>query len=124
MWGGKIKHYIESKMEVKHPLEEGLKGIYGVIFSDEPKDKGATLRNVTIFADGQVDRSPCGTGTSARIATLLKSYLAKGEVFIHECITDGKFQGEVLSVTAVDTYEAVVPKVTGMPLLQDFISSL
>ena len=76
-WGGKIKHYIESKIEVKHPLEEGLKGIYGVIFSDEPKDKGATLRNVTIFADGQVDRSPCGTGTSARIATLLKRCLTK-----------------------------------------------
>lgn len=76
-WGGKIKHYIESKMEVKHPLEEGLKGIYGVIFSDEPKDKGATLRNVTIFADGQVDRSPCGTGTSARIATLLKKLPCK-----------------------------------------------
>lgn len=71
-WGGKIKHYIESKIEVKHPLEEGLKGIYGRYLSDEPKDKGATLRNVTIFADGQVDRSPCGTGTSARIATLLK----------------------------------------------------
>ena len=53
MWGGKIKHYIESKMEVKHPLEEGLKGIYGVIFSDEPKDKGATLRNVTILLMGK-----------------------------------------------------------------------
>lgn len=80
-WGGKIKHYIESKMEVKHPLEEGLKGIYGVIFSDEPKDKGATLRNVTIFADGQVDRSPCGTGTSARIATLLKKLPCKKEKY-------------------------------------------
>ena len=80
-WGGKIKHYIESKIEVKHPLEEGLKGIYGVIFSDEPKEKDATLRNVTIFADGQVDRSPCGTGTSARIATLLKKVLYKREKF-------------------------------------------
>ncbi|MDA1570827.1 proline racemase family protein, partial [Bacillus cereus] len=81
-WGGKIKRYIESQMEVKHPLEEGLKGIYGVIFSDEPKGEGATLRNVTIFADGQVDRSPCGTGTSARIATLFeKGILQKGEIF-------------------------------------------
>jgi proline racemase/trans-L-3-hydroxyproline dehydratase len=108
-------------MEVKHPLEEGLKGIYGVIFSDDPKEKDATLRNVTIFADGQVDRSPCGTGTSARIATLFeKATLQKGEVFIHECITDGKFQGEVLSVTAVDTYEAVVPKVTGNAFITGF----
>ncbi|WP_348637432.1 proline racemase family protein [Bacillus cereus] len=120
-WGGKIKHYIESKMEVKHPLEEGLKGIYGVIFSDEPKETNATLRNVTIFADGQVDRSPCGTGTSARIATLFeKGILQKGEIFIHECITDGKFEGEVLSVTAVHTYEAVVPKVTGNAFITGF----
>ena len=80
-WGGKIKHYIESKMEVKHPLEEGLKGIYGVIFSDEPKGEDATLRNVTIFADGQVDRSPCGTGTSARIATLLQKMPCKRRNF-------------------------------------------
>ena len=80
-WGGKIKRYIESQMEVKHPLEEGLKGIYGVIFSDEPKGEDATLRNVTIFADGQVDRSPCGTGTSARIATLLQKMPCKREKF-------------------------------------------
>lgn len=120
-WGGKIKHYIESKMEVKHPLEEGLKGIYGVIFSDEPKGEDATLRSVTIFADGQVDRSPCGTGTSARIAMLFeRDALQKGEIFVHECITDGKFEGKVLSVTAVDTYVAVVPKVTGHAFITGF----
>ena len=111
-------------MEVKHPLEEGLKGIYGVIFSDEPKGEDATLRNVTIFADGQVDRSPCGTGTSARIATLLEKMLYKREKFSSmNALLTGNSR-EVLSVTAVDTYEAVVPKLTGMPLLQDFISSL
>lgn len=120
-WGGKIKHDIESQMEVKHPLEEGLKGIYGVIFSDEPKEKDATLRNVTIFADGQVDRSPCGTGTSARLATLFeKGALQKGETFIHECITDGHFVGEVLSVTEVAQYEAIVPKVTGQAFITGF----
>ena len=111
-------------MEVKHPLEEGLKGIYGVIFSDEPKGEDATLRNVTIFADGQVDRSPCGTGTSARIATLLKKMPYKREKFSFTNVLLTGIRGEVLSVTAVDTYEAVVPKVTGMHLLQDFISSL
>lgn len=120
-WGGKIKHYIESQMDVKHPLEEGLKGIYGVIFSDEPNEKDATLRNVTIFADGQVDRSPCGTGTSARLATLFeKDALQSGESFIHECITDGQFIGEVLSVTKVEEYEAVIPKVTGQAFITGF----
>ncbi|MGG2066950.1 proline racemase family protein [Bacillus sp. S14(2024)] len=121
MWGGKIKHYIESQMEVKHPLEEDLKGIYGVIFSDEPNGKHATLRNVTIFADGQVDRSPCGTGTSARLATLVENgVLQEGGSFVHECITDGQFIGEVLSSTKVGEYEAIIPKVTGQAFITGF----
>lgn len=94
-WGGKIKHYIESKMEVKHPLEEGLKGIYGVIFSDEPKGEDATLRNVTIFADGQVDRSPLRYRNFRKNRNSFgKDALQKGEIFVHECITDGKFEGK------------------------------
>ncbi|MGG0186021.1 proline racemase family protein [Bacillus rhizoplanae] len=120
-WGGKIKHYIESQMEVKHPLEEDLKGIYGVIFSDEPNGKDAMLRNVTIFADGQVDRSPCGTGTSARLATLVENgVLQEGGSFVHECITDGQFVGEVLSSTKVGEYEAIIPKVTGQAFITGF----
>ncbi|MGF9964502.1 proline racemase family protein [Bacillus rhizoplanae] len=120
-WGGKIKHYIESQMEVKHPLEEDLKGIYGVIFSDESNGKDATLRNVTIFADGQVDRSPCGTGTSARLATLVENgVLQEGGSFVHECITDGQFVGEVLSSTKVGEYEAIIPKVTGQAFITGF----
>ncbi|WP_440604423.1 proline racemase family protein [Bacillus sp. GB_SG_008] len=120
-WGGKIKHYIESQMEVKHPLEEDLKGIYGVIFSDEPNGKDAMLRNVTIFADGQVDRSPCGTGTSARLATLVENgVLQEGGSFVHECITDGQFVGEVLSSTKVGEYQAIIPKVTGQAFITGF----
>ncbi|MCP1122603.1 proline racemase family protein [Bacillus sp. 3103sda1] len=120
-WGGKIKHYIESQMEVKHPLEEDLKEIYGVIFSDEPNGKDATLRNVTIFADGQVDRSPCGTGTSARLATLVENgILQEGGSFVHECITDGQFVGEVLSSSKVGEYEAIIPKVTGQAFITGF----
>ncbi len=120
-WGGKIKHYIESQMEVKHPLEPGLKGIYGVIFSDEPKKEGADLRNVTIFADEQVDRSPCGSGTTARAATLVEQgRLKEGESFVHECITDGQFIGEILSLTKVADYDAVISKVSGQAYITGF----
>ncbi|MBS4190781.1 proline racemase family protein [Bacillus sp. FJAT-49705] len=120
-WGSKIKHCIESQIEVKHPLEPGLKGIYGVIFSDVPNKEGADLRNVTIFADEQVDRSPCGTGTSARAATLVEhGRLKEGESFVHECITDGRFIGEVLSLTKVGEYNAVVPKVSGQAYITGF----
>lgn len=120
-WGSKIKHFIESQMEVKHPLEPGLKGIYGVIFSDEPNQEGADLRNVTIFANEQVDRSPCGTGTSARAATLVEQgRLKEGESFAHECITDGRFIGEILSLTKVTEYNAIIPKVSGQAFITGF----
>lgn len=69
-WGQAIKERIEADISVQHPLQPQLQGIYGVIVSDEPKKAGSHLRNVTIFADRQIDRSPCGTGTSARLATL------------------------------------------------------
>ncbi|MFJ7935309.1 proline racemase family protein [Sporosarcina sp. NPDC096371] len=117
-WGTKIKHYIEDQLDVVHPLEKGLHGIYGVIFSDEPVHANADLRNVTIFADEQVDRSPCGTGTCARLATLYEDgTLGENGKFVHESITDGQFIGEILSVSSVSEHKAVIPKVTGQAYL-------
>src|SRR5690625_4241732 len=113
-WGTKIKLAIEGQMEVVHPLEKGLHGIYGVIFSDDPIAKEADLRNVTIFAEEQVDRSPCGTGTCARLATLYEDgKMVTNDSFIHESITDGQFKGRILAVSSVGEYEAVVPEITG-----------
>lgn len=113
-WGMKIKEYIESNLKVVHPLQADLKDIYGVIFSDDPLNENATLRNITIFADRQIDRSPCGTGTSARIATLYnRGKLQKEETFIHESITNGTFSSKVISEVKVDKYDAIVPKVAG-----------
>ena len=120
VYGDKIKHYIENQMDVKHPVED-ISGIYGVIFSDEPNDHNADLRNVTIFADKQVDRSPCGSGTAARVATLYeRGVLKEGGHFVHECITDGQFVGEILSLTNVGEYGAVIPKVTGNAFITGF----
>lgn len=117
-WGTKIKHYIENQLDVVHPLESRLHGIYGVIFSDEPVHANADLRNVTIFADEQVDRSPCGTGTCARLATLYEDgTLGEKGKFVHESITDGQFIGEILSISSVSEHKAVIPKVTGQAYL-------
>ena len=65
-----IKHAIEAAHTIVHPLEPGLTGIYGTIFTGPPSDDRADLRNVTIFADAEVDRSPCGTGTAAVMAVI------------------------------------------------------
>ena len=68
--GMEIKHAIEAAQTIAHPLEPGLHGIYGTIFTGPPSDERADLRNVTIFADAEVDRSPCGTGTAAVMAVV------------------------------------------------------
>ncbi|MFS0554658.1 proline racemase family protein [Brevibacillus sp. 179-C9.3 HS] len=113
-WGRRIKEQIEAKMEVVHPLEPELKGIYGVIISDKPRVEGSDLRNVTIFADKQVDRSPCGTGTAARVATLhARGKLAVGEPFVHEGIVGSQFIGRVVGTAEVGSYPAVIPSIEG-----------
>jgi proline racemase len=65
-----IARAVERAITVVHPNEPGLSGVYGTIFTAPPSQPGADLRNVTIFADREVDRSPCGTGTCAVLAVL------------------------------------------------------
>lgn len=113
-WGSRIKHQIEKKMHVVHPLEAELTGIYGVMISDEPRMPGSHLRNVTIFADKQVDRSPCGTGTAARLAVLFaRGQLGQGERFVHEGIVGSQFIGHVKETLQVGDFEAVIPVIEG-----------
>ncbi|RNB87265.1 proline racemase [Brevibacillus fluminis] len=113
-WGRAIKEQIESRMAVQHPLEGQLQGIYGVIISDEPKKTNSHLRNVTIFADEQIDRSPCGTGTAARIATLYKrGQLTQNENFVHEGIVGSQFVAHVVADTKVGEFEAIIPSIEG-----------
>jgi proline racemase len=112
--GMEIKKQIESTIKVVHPIEQDINGIYGVIFSDQPQLEDSHLRNVTIFANGQVDRSPCGTGTCARLAVLnQKGELRVGEPFVHESIVNSQFIGEIIEETKVKQYAAIIPKVTG-----------
>ncbi len=71
------------------------------------------MQNITIF-DGQIDRSPCGTGTSAKLATLYaKGKLSVGEDFVYESVINTKFIGKILSVTKVGDFEAIVPQISG-----------
>jgi len=92
---------------VVHPLEPELRDVYGVIWTDGD-------RNVTVFADGEVDRSPCGSGTSARLALLdVTGELPRGAVLRHRGIVDTEFAGRVVGETAVAGLPAVVTEVEG-----------
>src|SRR5471032_938078 len=112
--GMEIKHAIEAAHTVAHPLEPGLTGIYGTIFTGPPSDDRAGLRNVTIFADAEVDRSPCGTGTAAVMAVLDAMGLLAADVpFVHESLIGTRFTGRIASRTVVGDYEAIVPEIEG-----------
>ena len=112
--GMDIKRAIEAQHTVAHPLEPGLKGIYGTIFTGPADAAGADLRNVTIFADAEVDRSPCGTGTAAVMAVLdAMGLLLDGKPFVHESLIGTTFTGRVSSRTQVGERAAIVPEIQG-----------
>ena len=112
--GMEIKQAIEAQQTVQHPIEPGLKGVYGTIFTGPANTGGADLRNVTIFADAEVDRSPCGTGTAAVMAVLdAMGLLLDGKPFVHESLIGTTFAGRVASRTQVGEHAAIVPEIQG-----------
>jgi len=112
--GRAIKHELEAAHEIVHPLEPELRDLYGVIFWQEEGRQPLTQRNVTVFADGEVDRSPCGSGTSARLALLDASgALPRGETLRHRSIVSSEFTARVVGDAIVAGRPAVVTEVTG-----------
>jgi len=111
--GMEIKHAVEAAVKVAHPTEPGLHGIYGTIFTG-PASGPADLRNVTIFAEAEVDRSPCGTGTAAVMAVLAAmGLLGPDQPFTHESIIGTTFRGRVLRETMVGELSAILPEIEG-----------
>jgi proline racemase len=112
--GREIKRELEAWQDVVHPLEPELRDVYGVIFWQEEGEEPLTQRNVTVFADGEVDRSPCGSGTSARLALLERSgRLPRGAELRHLSVVDTEFRGRVVGDAEVAGIPAVVTEVEG-----------
>ena len=111
--GMAILKAVNEQVEVVHPTLPHIKSIDLVEIYGPAKGEGATLQNVVVFGDGQVDRSPCGTGTSAKIATLFtKGKLKKGETFVYESIIGTQFKGQVLDSYEKDGVLYVIPEIT------------
>ncbi|MGH9347135.1 MAG: proline racemase family protein [Vicinamibacterales bacterium] len=109
-----IKAALESSVTIAHPSEPRLTGLYGVIFTGPPADPEAHLRNLTVFADAEVDRSPCGTGTSAVMAVLDAMGLLPAEgPFVHESLIGTLFRGQLLTRTRVGELPAIVTEIEG-----------
>jgi proline racemase len=110
-----LRPAIEAAVGVVHPLEPELRGIYGVVFfQEESEGPPLTHRNVTVFADGEVDRSPCGSGTSARLAVLHdRGDLSVGDELRHLGIVGTEFRGRIVASTEVESRPAIVTEVEG-----------
>jgi trans-L-3-hydroxyproline dehydratase len=112
--GMRIKKAISENQEIVHPFEEELNFLYGTIFTGPPVEDNADSRNVCIFANGEVDRSPTGTGVSARMAIhFARGEITVGEKMIIESIIGSRFAACVAEKTTLGPYEAVIPQVEG-----------
>jgi proline racemase len=114
-----LRPALEAALDVAHPDVPELRGIYGVVFwqpePDVPADASLAQRNVTVFANGEVDRSPCGSGTSARLAILaVRGELAPGETLHHRSIVDSAFDAWIVGAgPPVAGRDTVVTEVEG-----------
>lgn len=116
-----LRDIINREIEIQHPTLEHIKTVDLVEIWDEPTNSEATYKNVVIFGQGQVDRSPCGTGTSAKLATLhARGELKEGEKFVYESILGTLFEGEIVGTTKVGEFDAVLPKITGSAWITGF----
>ncbi len=114
--GREVKWALNDSEHAVHPDDPRLSGVYGTIWFDDLGDADGQVhqRNVAVFANGEVDRSPCGSGTCARLAVLAADgRLPAGTVLRHESIVGSTFTGTVLEHVAVGGRPAVVPRVTG-----------
>jgi len=119
--GLKIRKAVNEQIDMQHPILSRIKTCDLVEFYDESVSKEADARNVVIFGDGQIDRSPCGTGTCAKLATLYaKGEIKEGETFVYESILGTKFKGKIIDTMSLDDYNAIIPEITGSAYITGF----
>ncbi len=113
-WARGLRKNINEKYEFIHPEDATIQGCTHILWTGEVLDKTSTARNAVFYGDKAIDRSPCGTGTSARMAQwYAKGKLKKGEEFIHESIIGSKFTGRVEAELVVAGKPAIRPSVEG-----------
>ena len=112
--GVTIKRAVMASRPIAHPSEEDLSFLYGTIFIGPPQSPEAHSRNVCVFADGEVDRCPTGTGVSARLAIhRARGEIGVGESMVVESIIGTRFTGRIVGTTTFGPYSAVIPEVEG-----------
>jgi 4-hydroxyproline epimerase len=113
-WARELRIRVNEKYTFVHPENPTINGMSHIEWTGAVIDKTSTARNAVFYGDKAIDRSPCGTGTSARLAQwAAKGLLKEGEDFIHESIIGSKFTGRIEGRTKVGEFEAIIPSVEG-----------
>ena len=109
-----VRKLLNDKIQPVHPENETIRGVSHVMWTGKPRDKRAHARNAVFYGDKAIDRSPCGTGTSARMAQLAAhGKLKVGDDFVHESIIGSLFDGRVEGSARVGNHDAIVPSIAG-----------
>ena len=109
-----IRSLLREAFTPVHPIDSTIRGVSHLLWADVPKGAGADGRNAVFYGDKAIDRSPCGTGTSARLAHLhATGRLPVGQAFVHESYIGSRFTGRVEAETEVGGRPAIIPSVEG-----------
>ncbi|MGW8704348.1 4-hydroxyproline epimerase [Brevundimonas sp. NPDC055814] len=118
---GLVRERVRAAFHPVHPDEPSINGVSHVLWADKPKGQGADGRNAVFYGDKAIDRSPCGTGTSARLAHLhARGRLKVGDAFVHESYIGSRFIGRVEAETTVGDHKAIVPSIEGSAVATGF----
>ncbi|MFZ3484733.1 4-hydroxyproline epimerase [Sphingomonas sp. 3-13AW] len=118
---GRLREAIREKFEPVHPLDPTIRGVSHILWADKPRGDGADGRNAVFYGDRAIDRSPCGTGTSARLAHLAsQGRLQEGERFVHESYIGSRFIGRVEAATKIGDQPAIIPSIEGSAVATGF----
>jgi 4-hydroxyproline epimerase len=109
-----LRQKMNDKYEFIHPEHPQIKGLSHVLWTGKTLDESSTARNAVFYGEKAIDRSPCGTGTSARMAQwFAKGLLKPGDEFIHESFIGSKFTGRIEKVTEIAGIPAIIPSIEG-----------
>jgi 4-hydroxyproline epimerase len=118
---GLVREQVRAAFEPVHPLDPTIRGVSHVLWADRPRAGDADGRNAVFYGDKAIDRSPCGTGTSARLAHLAaQGKLGVGDRFVHESYIGSRFTGRVESATRVGDKVGIVPSIEGSAVATGF----
>lgn len=113
-WSPVVRRRLNEIYDFVHPEDDQIRGMSHMLWTGKPTVEGSTARNAVFYGDKAIDRSPCGTGTSSRMAQwAAQGKLKKGDLFVHESIIGSQFLGKVEDTTRVGDFDAIIPSITG-----------